>query len=221
MLAGMEPVLEVRRVCVSLGERERVVGLDVCVDRGELVALCGPSGAGKSSLLRAVAGLDDPCAGELRCAGRSPEETGWPQWRRRVLLSAQRATALPGSVRDNLFHAFTYACASHAFPEERARELVERLQLASGVWSQPAATLSEGELQRVALLRALLLEPAVLLLDEPTSALDPDATRAVEDLVREIAGEGGCALIVTHDPAQAERWCDRSVAISIGDRRRD
>jgi len=218
MLAGTESVLEVRQVSVSLGERARVAGLDVCIGAGELVALRGPSGAGKSSLLRVVAGLDDPRAGELRCRGRSPKETGWPQWRRRVLLCAQRAAALPGSVRDNLAHAFAYACASGAFPEARARELVARLKLASGVWGQTAETLSEGELQRVALLRALLLEPDVFLLDEPTSALDPDATRAVEELLREVAGEGGCALIVTHDPAQAERWCDRSVDVSIGDR---
>lgn len=208
-------VLELRGVAVGVGPRVLMRGLSLGVRAGELVALRAPSGAGKTRLLRAVAGLDDLSEGEILLRGQSPDATGWPRWRRSVVLCAQRAPALPGSVRDNLARPFEYASASSSFPEGRARELIARLLLGPEVFEQRAETLSEGELQRVGLIRSLLLEPAVLLLDEPTSALDEEATRAVEELVREVVGRGTCALVVTHDPAQAERWCDRSVALPV------
>lgn len=211
-----ETVLELRDLAVKAGGRVILRGIGITLLRGETVALCGPSGCGKTSLLRAVSGLDEAASGTVTLAGASPEETGWPAFRRRVVLVDQRPVLLPGSVRDNLMVPFTYRSAGGtAFPERDASDLLDAFGVFGERMAQEARTLSQGQQQRVCLARAFLLKPDVLLLDEPTSALDPEAVQSVE---RTLAGEtrkrGLSALVVTHDRAQAARLCDRSVDLS-------
>ena len=154
-----------------------------------------------------MAGLIDPADGQLHLEGRQPAEIGWPVFRRCVSLVGQRPVLLDGDVRANLAWAFGLASSKAvSFPEAWARELLLRIGLTDEVWTQPARSLSEGQKQRVCLLRALLTKPKVLLLDEPTSALDRDSTRAVEVLIREqLAAQATAAVMVTHDDAQIAR----------------
>lgn len=207
--------LEARGVVVHVDGRALFEPLDVAIPRGRLVALRGPSGSGKTSLLRVLAGLADPAGGEVTLDGKAPGQVGWPLWRRRACLVTQRPVLLDGPLRASLARPFSYATATGPFPAARAEELLRRLGLEPSTLERAAASLSEGEKQRAALVRALLIEPPVLLLDEPTSALDPESTRRVEELLREGAREGRWgALIVTHSLEQAERWCDEKLELT-------
>jgi len=213
---GGQDMLDLRGLSVAAGGRVLVSGISITLDKGEMVALCGPSGCGKTSLLRAVAGLDDPAGGHVLLNGLTPCGIGWPRFRRRVVLVDQRPVLLPGSVRENLALPFAYAASMGArFPEEEARTLLETFGVNPERFTQEARTLSQGQQQRVCLARAFLLKPDVLLLDEPTSALDPEAVSSVENTLRtETLRRGLSALIVTHDREQARRLCDRAVDLS-------
>lgn len=194
------------------GAAPLVTDLDLELSDGARIALVGPSGAGKTTLLRALALLSEPLAGTLSLDDRGPEAHGLPSWRRQVVLCAQRPTFFGERVADELARPFAYATASRAFDASEARALLERLGL-EDAWDRASETLSEGERQRVALVRALLVGPRVLLLDEPTSALDPVATRALESLLGERSRAHGLALIVvSHDETQRERLGARAIA---------
>lgn len=209
------PLLAAHGLTFSAGGQVLHRDLSLELDRGEMVGLVGPSGSGKTTLLRCLALLQDPDRGQLSLDGQSPDDLGYPRWRRQVMLVGQRPVLLDASVRDNLARPFTFATAGASFPEATARTWLERLYLEASRMNQNATTLSEGQMQRVSLVRGLLLEPAVLLLDEPTAALDSKATDAAERLLRErIEATGGAALVVTHDQSQAKRLCDRLVELA-------
>lgn len=164
------------------------------IKAGEIHCLRGDSGVGKTRLLRALADLDE-CSGAISLNGRDCRLTPAPEWRSKVMLVPARprwwlATAGEHMARDM---------------QHKARQL--RLQdkhLAS-----PTDRLSSGEGSRLALLRALSYQPAVLLLDEPTAALDEEAEAAMEQLLQEyVADKQHCILWVTHSRSQAERVSD-------------
>ena len=191
-------------------------GIRISVGRGEIVGVFGPSGCGKSALLRCVAGLCDPASGEIRFRDGPAGEHGWPEYRREVVLVGQQPALLEASVEENLARVFSYRVSNRAFPRDEARELLERLEVGAHRLAQPARSLSVGQQQRVCLVRALLIRPAVLLLDEPASALDARAAALVEDVLRRSVDEGRCEgiLLVTHDRDQIERLCDASLDLS-------
>ncbi len=210
------PLLACRDLTVAWKGRVLVDRFRCELRAGEIVAVEGPSGCGKTSLLRRVCGLDDPAPGSVHWRGRPAAEVGWPVVRSRVVLVAQEPVLLPGTVRENLALPLRYRAVKRPFREEAARDLLARLRLPEAVLDATADELSVGERQRVCLARALLLEPEVLLLDEPTSALDPATTAVVEALVRERVRAGAAALVVTHHPEQAARWCDRRLPVGGG-----
>ncbi|WP_448203314.1 ABC transporter ATP-binding protein [Azospirillum sp. sgz302134] len=171
---------------------------------GECVAVQGPSGAGKSVLLRAVADLD-PASGEVRLDGALREDMPAPDWRRRVTYLAAESGWWADRVGD------------HFTEPDRAARVIEALGLPGGALDWPVARLSTGERQRLALARALVQEPRVLLLDEPTGALDPEATERVEALLRDELARGVGVLIVTHAAAQADRLAHRRLHVDAGE----
>ncbi len=201
-------LLDLRDVSIAAGDKMLLRGVNLTLQRGEIVALCGASGLGKTTLLRAIVGLDDAPAGSILLEDKTSEAWTYPILRRRVILVEQRPVVFDCSVEENLRHPFHYRSADFAFPDEGARKLTARLLLPDD-WQQNARTLSQGQQQRLGLARALLLQPKVLLLDEPTSALDSESVQIVETLLREKAKNGLAILIVTHDRAQAARFCHR------------
>ena len=211
-----EPLLDIQGLSVRAGSEPLLEDVSFHVEPGQRLAVVGPSGCGKTTLLRAVAGLIDPAAGSIQLQGQSPEQIGWPAYRRRVVLVAQKPVLPDVSVAEALRQPFRYAAAEGAeFPQDHARQWLERLRVDPGRWEQPARSLSVGQQQRVCLVRALLVEPAVVLLDEPTSALDEQAMQAVEELLNDQAEQNDLAVVVvSHSRAQAQRMCSQTVDLA-------
>lgn len=161
---------------------------------GDCVAIEGPSGAGKSLFLRMLADLD-PSEGEVRLDGVARSQMTASEWRRQVPYVAAESGWWADRVED------------HFAPGDRARagELAQRLGVGAAQQAGLVARLSTGERQRLALVRALVLDAPVLLLDEPTGPLDPAAVLAVEEVLRERLAAGVIICLVSHDPRQAER----------------
>ncbi|HEY0835084.1 MAG TPA: ABC transporter ATP-binding protein [Azospirillum sp.] len=173
------------------------------VPGGTCVAVRGPSGSGKSVLLRAVADLD-PNRGEVRLGDRARSAMPAPEWRRLVTYVAAESGWWADVV------------GAHYPDPARAAPLAEALGLSPDAMDWPVARLSTGERQRLALVRALVREPAVLLLDEPSGALDADATARLEALLRGELARGVAILVATHDPAQADRLATRTLRVEGG-----
>jgi len=208
----MPNLLEVRDLAVKAGARTLLSDFNLDLATGEIIALRGPSGTGKTTLLRTLALLQDPAAGSLQFQGEDPDQLGYPTWRHHCCYTAQVPAIFPGTVHENLTRPFAYHGRTDQYPADRARTMLNTLLLEDITPDQDADRLSVGQQQRLALVRTLILDPAVLLLDEPTSALDPDSATALEDLVRqEIDRRQAAALVITHDPNRTNRWCDRII----------
>ena len=177
--------------------------VSLAVADGECVAVTGPSGTGKSVLLRAIVDLD-PNEGVARTATTDRAAVPAPRWRRRVAM----LPAESGWWQD--------AVAPHFRDPAKTRPLLASINLSPDALDWEVARLSTGERHRLALLRALENDPEVLLLDEPTAALDEKTTLMVEDLLKQRLANGLSILIVTHDPAQAERLADRILHLENG-----
>jgi tungstate transport system ATP-binding protein len=194
---------------------ERVV-LDIDrleVRRGETLAIIGPSGSGKSTLLRLLQFLEQPTAGRLWFDGVSIDSEPPLAVRRRVTTVFQRPLVLNRSVRANLVYGL------HVRRSPAPAHEIDRLLAALGldhVADAAARTLSGGEVQRVALGRALAFGPDVLLLDEPTANLDPRNVRLVEDLIRERQTRGVTIVLATHQIFQARRLAHRAALLLDG-----
>lgn len=175
---------------------------------GEVLCLVGPTGAGKSTLLRLLAGLEPAAAGELRFRGHNLTLRDLSmEVRRRVTLVFQRPLLLSGSVRANVEYGLKLRRERCCM--KRADVVLDRLGLA-GLAARPARTLSGGETQLVALARALVLEPDVLLLDEPTAHLDPARVALVESVISAVHRERRPTIILaTHNLFQAKRMASR------------
>jgi putative ABC transport system ATP-binding protein len=187
------------------------------VERGQFVAIRGPSGCGKSTLLSLVGGLALPSAGRVVVAGQTVSQ----------MTSAQRAQFRSENIGFvfQMFHLLPYLSVMDnilvaASPEKRgeararAEQLLGRFQLDDRVTHRPGQ-LSIGQRQRVAMARALLNQPQVLLADEPTGNLDPDTAAGLLDLLSEVQQQGSTILLVTHDDRAAER-AERVIRMESG-----
>lgn len=210
------PVLEAHGLACALGGRDLWGDLALALHAGESLAVTGPSGVGKTLLLRTLAGLRAADAGEIRFDGRGLADWWMPEYRARVVYLAQRPALPDGSVGEALAAPFALRVHRHQrFDAERASRYLAELGLGPEFLQQSTDDLSGGEAQVAALLRALLLEPRVLLLDEPTASLDPQRTQRVEALLRawlEGVAERAC-IWVSHDPAQIDRVSDRVLPV--------
>jgi len=180
--------------------------LTLDLDHGQGVALAGQSGRGKTTIMRTVAGLMDPLGGKAVLEGDTPAETGYPAWRRRVVLLHQRPQLHSGTIGENLERPFRFRAAETSFPEDDAKRFLDYLDLGRYGLDTSVDRLSEGERQRVSLARAFLIRPRLFLLDEPTSALHEAAAEAVEDMLLDYVKENRAGfLIAGHDPEQLAR----------------
>ncbi|MCK6502949.1 ABC transporter ATP-binding protein [Myxococcota bacterium] len=193
------PLLQARGLTLALAGRTLFQGRDLDLAAGQRLLLRGASGTGKSTLLRCLAGLQRPDAGQVLLEGRDLRAVGPSTWRRRVALVAQGAPILPGSPAALEAELRGYR-AHRGGAWDPPEPLAAALGLDAAAWRRDWSKLSGGERQRAHLALALAGRPEVLLLDEPTSALDPEAALQVEALLA-----GRTAVWVSHDPAVAAR----------------
>ena len=195
------------------GDRSVLRGVDVSVPWGQIAVLFGANGAGKTTLLRILAGLSRPDAGESHIAGL------------RMLRSGGRARTLVGFVghqtllysdltcRENLaFYAKLYG-VKH--PQVRIDGVLEQVSLADRA-DRRVRTLSHGMQKRLSVARAILHEPAVLLLDEPESGLDTDSVASLGELLRDWTASGRTALLTTHSFEIGQAWADCVLTLDRG-----
>lgn len=190
-------------VTLEIDGRRLLDDLDEHLHDGTVTAVCGPSGSGKSTLLRLFNRLTDPTSGRVLFRGTDVRDLDVRSLRRRAVLVQQRAVALTDDV------AAEVRVAAPALTDAEVAALLQRVALdPAEVLGRSPQSLSGGELQRLALARALAVGPEVLLLDEPTSALDPRAADAVDAVIRSIVDDGLSVVLVSHDVARAERVAD-------------
>ncbi|MEG3626480.1 ABC transporter ATP-binding protein [Streptomyces poriticola] len=202
------------------GDTKALDGLSLEIRAGDAVAVMGPSGCGKSTLLNMVAGLDRPTSGTVEVQGHDVgklNETGLALFRRRnvgmIFQFFNLIDDLP--VLDNVALAAQLTGTPARQARRRALELLDELGVAERRNNYPT-TLSGGERQRVAVARALMNRPALLLADEPTGALDSRSGEQVMDLLIDLNQIGQTLLIVTHDPQLATRCASRLIEVADG-----
>ncbi|MFE5791105.1 ABC transporter ATP-binding protein [Streptomyces sp. NPDC056503] len=215
------PVIDMREVSRRYDDGPPALHeVSLTVRRGEAVAIVGPSGSGKSTLLNLIAGLDRPDTGTVSVDGVRVDrlgEAGAALYRRsRIGMVFQFFHLLDDlTVLDNVALPARLAGAARGRAERRAAELLELLGIGRHGGAYPGR-LSGGERQRVAVARALMNRPALLLADEPTGALDTAAGQEVSRLLSDLHAEGQTVVVVTHDLALARSCTDRTVRIADG-----
>jgi putative ABC transport system ATP-binding protein len=194
------------------------IGLEVAA--GEAVAIMGPSGSGKSTLLNLVAGLDRPTRGAVTVAGQRIDkltEARKARFRRRQIgMIFQFFNLLDDlTVLDNVLLPAQLAGVRRASARARADELLAAMRISQHAHAYPAR-LSGGERQRLAIARALINRPALLLADEPTGALDTAAGDQIGGVLLDLNRAGQTLLLVTHNPELAARYASRTVQLVDG-----
>lgn len=211
------PLLELRGVRRSFPgapgreDLEVLRGVDLDLDAGQSLAVVGPSGSGKSTLLQIVGGLDRPSAGSVRLGGRDLVALGEAE------LAAVRSRDLGfvfqfhhllpqcSALENVLVPSLVHPAAEREAAARRARQLLERVGLGERMDHRPSA-LSGGECQRVAVVRALVHRPRLVVADEPTGSLDPRSASTLGDLLVEtVSAEGAALILVTHSRELAGR----------------
>lgn len=214
-----EPIIEIRGLCKSFGDHKVLNGINLSVNRGEVVCVIGSSGSGKSTMLRCINLLETPTDGDILFEGSSILSKG-------VKLGNYRTKVGMVFQQFNLFDNMTVLknCTvgqvkvlgkSRAEAEQTALGYLEKVGMAQYVNAFPRQ-LSGGQKQRAAIARTLSMAPDVILFDEPTSALDPEMVGEVLEVMRKLAESGFTMIVVTHEMQFAREVSDRVIIMDRG-----
>ncbi len=206
-------MIQVRELAKSFGPRTALAGVSLEIPAGQSVTLVGPNGAGKTTLLRILATLTRPTSGTVRIAGLDPARAGEEVRRKIGFLSHRTLLYSDLTAGQNLgFYARMYHLSDGP---ARVAALLERVGLTARR-DDLVGTFSRGMQQRLAVARAVLHRPTVLLLDEPYTGLDLQAAQALTDLLTELAGEGRTILLTTHNLERGLAVGQRVVVLNRG-----
>ena len=218
-MSNKEVLLELKYLHKSFGNLEVIKGIDLEIDKGDILVIIGPSGSGKSTVLRCMNLLEEPTSGQIIFEGkdilknlRTIDKT-----REKIGMVFQNFNLFPNkTILDNITLApMKVKGKTREEAEKKAKELLERVGLLDKVDAYPVQ-LSGGQQQRIAIARALAMEPDMMLFDEPTSALDPEMVKEVLDVIKELAHEGMTMAIVTHEMGFAKEVADRVIFVDGG-----
>ena len=195
-------MIDVKNLCKSFGGHEVLKGVNEHIEKGEKVVIIGPSGSGKSTFLRCLNLLEEPTSGDIIFEGQNitSKETDINIVRRRMGMVFQQFNLFPHlTVRENIKLApVKLKIMTDEEADKRAVQLLERVGLPDKADSYPIQ-LSGGQQLRIAIARALAMNPDVMLFDEPTSALDPEMVGEVLEIMKELADDGMTMVVVTHE----------------------
>ncbi|SER63038.1 glutamate transport system ATP-binding protein [Propionibacterium cyclohexanicum] len=217
--ATAEPIVELKKVNKSFGDKQVLFDIDLTVRSGEVVVILGPSGSGKSTLCRTINRLEAINSGEIRVGGQLLPEEGkaLAQLRAEVGMVFQSFNlfAHKSALENVTLGPIKVRGMSKTQAEEKGMALLRRVGVEDQAHKLPAQ-LSGGQQQRVAIARALAMDPKVLLFDEPTSALDPEMVNEVLDVMNDLVKAGMTMIVVTHEMGFARHAADRVVFMSDG-----
>jgi len=210
-----EAAVTVDRLRKTLGKNEVLRGISFEAGKGEIFGLLGPNGAGKTTTLRTICTLLSPDDGTINVLGfdtrAAPQEV-----RRRVGVVTAEIGVYPRlSARENITYFARLSEVADDDVRRQVDEVIDRLDMSSFA-RQRAESLSSGQKQKVAIARAIVHDPPVLMFDEPTSNLDVLASKEIRDFMVESKGRGKCVIFSTHVLHDAERLCDRVTIIHKG-----
>ncbi len=220
------PLVEARGVTKNFGNITALDGVDLTLREGEILGLLGDNGSGKSTMVKILVGIHEPNAGEVRIRGEQVDISGPKDARDHGIATVYQDLALVDelSVAENIFLGRmprkSVAGVVSVIDYDRMREEAERiLRERLNIRLDPTTRvefLSGGERQAVAIARALVTDPDIVIMDEPTSALSADSTARVRDLIRSLRAEGITILIISHDLNEVFELADRITVLDNG-----
>lgn len=212
-------MIEFRDVHKSFGSLEVLKGINLKIEKGQVVTLIGPSGSGKSTILRCMNLLERPTSGQVLIVGKdiTAPKTDIQGIRKNIGMVFQHFNLFPHmTVMENMTYApIRVNKLSKDQAEQKAMELLKLVGLTEKAQSYPGK-LSGGQKQRIAIARALAMEPEIMLFDEPTSALDPEMVKEVLEVIKGLAHTGITMALVTHEMGFAREVSDRVCFIDNG-----
>ena len=212
-------MIKVENLHKKFHQLEVLKGIDVNVEKGEIIAIIGPSGSGKSTFLRCINRLEEPTDGKIFIDGENilDKKTDINKIREKVGMVFQHFNLFPHkTVMENIILApMKLKGCTKEQAETKALELLQKVGLVEKKDTYPNK-LSGGQKQRIAIARALAMEPEVMLFDEPTSALDPEMIKEVLDVMIDLAKDGMTMLIVTHEMGFAKNVASRILFMNDG-----
>ena len=205
------PLIEIMDLWQRYGGQDVLKHINIRVDRGETLALIGPTGSGKTTLLRLIDLIDVPYAGRIYFDGVATDESARVRLevRRRMAFVLQKPVVFNTSVYDNIACGLKWRGVGNSGIRKKVNDILEEIAL-SNYKNRNARTLSGGEVQKVAIARAVVTDPDLLLLDEPTANLDPISAAKIEELITNVIRRRVTTVVMaTHDMAQGQRLADR------------
>lgn len=212
-------LIEIKDLQKEFGKKKILKGIDLNVNKGEVVVILGPSGCGKSTLLRCLNGLETIQGGNIKFAGKSltSKDVNWQEVRQKIGMVFQSYDLFPHMtvIENILLGPMKVQKRPKNEILNQAEQLLERVGLLDRKDSYPRE-LSGGQKQRIAIVRALCMNPEIMLFDEVTASLDPEMVREVLEVMLGLAKQGMTMIIVTHEMSFAKYVADRIVFIDEG-----